>query len=127
MMEQEQEDVVERYPKLCPSESGILYNRSFNTKDPIHFKLDLQVDNIDEFRSIMQMVLDKISCLRDGHALESCILKLYAIPPFGKEKAANLTISMGGKQKITECKSSRWDNAFLNAFDKLCHNNEDYH
>jgi hypothetical protein len=87
---------------------------------PVRLKFDLQLHSIKEFASIMQMVIDKISHLRMDKSLESCNLNLCEMPPGGAKKMANLHICIDGNQFVTESKSSRWDNAFLNAFDHFC-------
>lgn len=87
---------------------------------PVRLKFDLQLHSIKEFASIMQMVIDKISHLRMDESLESCNLNLCEMPPGGAKKMANLNICIDGNQFVTESKSSRWDNAFLNAFDHFC-------
>lgn len=87
---------------------------------PVHLKFDLKLDSIKELSSIMKMVIDKISSLRLDNPIESCHLNLQALPPLGMKKMANLDICVNGDQFVTECDSSRWDNAFLNAFDHFC-------
>jgi hypothetical protein len=83
----------------------------------VHLKFDLRLESIKELSSIMKMVIDKISSLKLDSPIESCHLNLHPLPPLGMKKMANLDICVNGDQFVTECGSSRWDNAFLNAFD----------
>jgi|GEM_PF-6995773 hypothetical protein len=84
------------------------------------FKFDLRLDDPDILASIMEMVMDKIAGLNRGVLIESCELKLFALPSFRREKVARLTVCCQGSQYTSVMNSPRWDNAFLNAFDGVC-------
>lgn len=119
IQEQDMEDMDERSAELFPDEEGIYFDNQMIMKNRIRFKFDLQLDSVEAFCSIMQMVVDKVSCLKKDAAFESCELNLFSVPPFGKEKTAHMKISRDRNQVIAESTSPRWDNAFLNTFDKL--------
>ncbi|HEX5554809.1 MAG TPA: hypothetical protein VFX43_16325 [Chitinophagaceae bacterium] len=113
-------DLAECSDPLYPGNAEISYDHASVSNKRVRLKFDLQLDNMEEFCSIMEMVVSKLSGLKQDKIIESCELNLRAVPPCGKEKIANLDIFIDGNRFITESKSPRWDNAFLNAFDSFC-------
>lgn len=87
------------------------------------FKLDIQPPNKEEFCSIMKMVVDKLTDLHVD--VSACDIKLFPLPPEGEEKMAILSITTQGTNCSAESRSPRWDNAFLNAFDRCFQKLED--
>jgi hypothetical protein len=98
------------------------YIRQVKTDHPVSFTLDLQLDKTDIFCSISKMITDKISSLRKDILIESLYLKLFSFSPSGEEKTAQITLLYAGEYITAESTSRRWDNAFLNAFDKIRRN-----
>lgn len=87
----------------------------------VNFKLDLEADNVGAICSIIQMILDKTAALERDLGLHNLEVRLFTQPPFLQEKVAQLKLSCRGADLMAESRSTRWDNAFLNAFDKLYH------
>lgn len=90
------------------------------SEESVNFKLDLQLDNQEEVSSIIEMIRDKFDYLQQNVSLISFELKLFARLPDREEKTAELCITHARKQFKAESNSQRWDNAFLNAYDKIC-------
>lgn len=99
-----------------------LTDSSENLPGHIRFKFDLQPENMDEFASIMEMVINKLTGLKNDELISMCELYLQELPSDMETKIAWLIITRQGNRYIAESKSSRWDNAFLNAFDIFCRN-----
>jgi hypothetical protein len=85
------------------------------------FKFDFQTDSTDSAYSLMNMVMEKLKTLQPESAgLKYIEVNLFTPENSGEEnKTALFKIIRDGDNIAEYSRSKRWEDAFLNAFDKV--------